>query len=107
VVVRYFGGTKLGVSGLIQAYKEGAADVIAVSNVIERTVDTVIKLDFSYMVMNDVMRIIKDEQPQIREQIFDNLCTMTLAIRQSKAPMLLGKLSKVSGATIEVIENEL
>jgi hypothetical protein len=59
------------------------------------------------MVMNDVMRIIKDEQPQIREQIFDNLCTMTLAIRQSKAPTLLGKLSKVSGATIEVIENEL
>lgn len=107
VVVRYFGGTKLGVSGLIQAYKEAAADVIAVSNVIERTVDTVIKVDFSYMVMNDVMRIIKDEQPQIREQIFDNLCTMTLAIRQSKAQMLLGKLSKVSGATIEVIENEL
>ena len=107
VVVRYFGGTKLGVSGLIQAYKEAAADVIAVSNVIERTVDTVIKVDFSYMVMNDVMRIIKDEQPQIREQIFDNLCTMTLAIRQSKAQTLLGKLSKVSGATIEVIENEL
>ena len=107
VVVRYFGGTKLGVSGLIQAYKEAAADVIAVSNVVERTVDTVIKLDFSYMVMNDILRIIKDEQPQIREQIFDNLCTMTLAIRQSKAPTLLGKLSKVSGATIEVIENEL
>ena len=77
------------------------------SNVVERTVDTVIKLDFSYMVMNDIMRIIKDEQPQIREQIFDNLCTMTLAIRQSKAPTLLGKLSKVSGATIEVIEDEL
>ena len=57
--------------------------------------------------MNDIMRIIKDEQPQIREQIFDNLCTMTLAIRQSKAPTLLVKLSKVSGATIEVIEDEL
>ena len=107
VVVRYFGGTKLGVSGLIQAYKEAAADVIAVSNVIEKTVDTVIRLDFSYMVMNDIMRIIKDEQPQIREQIFDNLCSMTLAIRQSKAQTLIGKLSKVSGATIEVIDNEL
>ena len=107
VVVRYFGGTKLGVSGLIQAYKEAAADVIAVSNVIEKTVDTVIRLDFSYMVMNDIMRIIKDEQPQIREQIFDNLCSMTLAIRQSKAQTLIGKLSKVSGATIEILENEL
>ena len=107
VVVRYFGGTKLGVSGLIQAYKEAAADVIAVSDVIEKTVDTVLRVDFSYMVMNDIMRIIKDENPQIREQIFDNLCTMTLSIRQSKAQMLIGKLSKVSGATIEIIENEL
>ena len=107
VVVRYFGGTKLGVSGLIQAYKEAAADVIAVSDVIEKTVDTVLRVDFSYMVMNDIMRIIKDENPQIREQIFDNLCSMTLAIRQSKAQTLIGKLSKVSGATIEVIENEL
>ena len=107
VVVRYFGGTKLGVSGLIQAYKEGAADVIEVSNVIEKTVDTVLRVDFSYMVMNDIMRIIKDETPQIREQLFDNLCSMTLAIRQSKAQQLIGKLSKVSGATIEILENEL
>lgn len=105
VVVRYFGGTKLGVSGLIQAYKEAAADVIAASTVIEKTVDTIIKVDFSYMVMNDIMRIIKDETPQIKEQIFDNLCSMTLAIRQSKAQLLIGKLSKVSGATIEILEN--
>jgi hypothetical protein len=59
------------------------------------------------MVMNDVMRIIKDESPKVVEQTFDNLCTVTLAIRQSKAEQLLGKLSKVSGATIEVISNEL
>ena len=57
--------------------------------------------------MNDIMRIIKDETPQIREQLFDNLCSMTLAIRQSKAQQLIGKLSKVSGATIEILENEL
>ena len=73
--------------------------------VIEKTVDTIIKVDFSYMVMNDIMRIIKDETPQIKEQIFDNLCSMTLAIRQSKAQLLIGKLSKVSGATIEILEN--
>lgn len=107
VVVRYFGGTKLGVSGLIQAYREAAADVLDVADVIERTVDTVLRIDFSYMVMNDVMRIIKEENPRVVEQSFDNLCTMTLAVRQSKAQMLLGKLNKVSGATIEVIENEL
>ena len=107
VVVRYFGGTKLGVSGLIQAYREAAADVLEVADVVERTVDTVLRIDFSYMVMNDVMRIIKEESPRVVEQTFDNLCTMTLAVRQSKAQMLLGKLSKVSGATIEVIKNEL
>ena len=107
VVVRYFGGTKLGVSGLIQAYREAAADVLDSADVVERTVDTVVRVDFSYMVMNDVMRIIKDESPKVVEQTFDNLCTLTLAIRQSKAEQLLGKLSKVSGATIEVISNEL
>ena len=107
VVVRYFGGTKLGVSGLIQAYREAAADVLDSADVVERTVDTVVRVDFSYMVMNDVMRIIKDESPKVVEQTFDNLCTLTLAIRQSKAEQLLGKLSKVSGATIEVLENEL
>ena len=107
VVVRYFGGTKLGVSGLIQAYREAAADVLEVADVVERTVDTVVRVDFSYMVMNDVLRIIKDEGPRVAHQTFDNLCTITLAIRQSKAEQLLGKLSKVSGATIEVLENEL
>lgn len=107
VVVRYFGGTKLGVSGLIQAYREAAADVLDQADIIELTVDTVVRVDFSYMVMNDVMRIIKDESPKVVEQSFDNLCTITLAIRKSKAEQLLGKLSKVSGATLEVLENEL
>ncbi len=107
VVVRYFGGTKLGVSGLIQAYREAAADVLDQADIIELTVDTVVRVDFSYMVMNDVMRIIKDESPKVVEQSFDNLCTITLVIRKSKAEQLLGKLSKVSGATLEVLENEL
>jgi uncharacterized YigZ family protein len=106
-IARYFGGTKLGVSGLIQAYREAAADVLDQADIIELTVDTVVRVDFSYMVMNDVMRIIKDESPKVVEQSFDNLCTITLAIRKSKAEQLLGKLSKVSGATLEVLENEL
>ena len=102
VVVRYFGGTKLGVSGLIQAYKESTADVIAVSKIIEKTVDRIIKVDFSYISMNGVMRIIKDMNPRIDEQIFDNLCTMKLRIRESEADMLIAKLEKVEGVTIEV-----
>ena len=104
VVVRYFGGTKLGVSGLIQAYKESTAEVIAVSKIVEKTVDRVVDIAFSYISMNDVMRIIKEEQPTIEEQIFDNLCSMTLAMRLSKADILLGRLRKVEGATVEVLE---
>ena len=100
VVVRYFGGTKLGVSGLIQAYKESTAEVIAVADVIEKTVDRVFTLEYPYLVMNDVMRIIKDEQPNILSQEFDNLCTMRLSMRESRAEALLGKLRKVEGASI-------
>ena len=102
VVVRYFGGTKLGVSGLIQAYKESTAEVIAVSNIIEKTVDRVIKVDFSYISMNGVMRIIKEMNPRIDEQIFDNLCTMCLRIRESEADILIAKLEKVEGVTVEI-----
>ena len=102
VVVRYFGGTKLGVSGLIQAYKESTAEAIAVSNIIEKTVDRVIKVDFSYISMNGVMRVIKELSPRIDEQVFDNLCTMTLRIRESEADMLIAKLEKVEGVTVEV-----
>ena len=61
VVVRYFGGTKLGVPGLIAAYKESAAAALDAAKIVERTVDTRIKIDYSYVVMNDVMRIIKEE----------------------------------------------
>ena len=106
VVVRYFGGTKLGVPGLIAAYKESAAAVLDEAKVVERTVDTTVKVEFSYVVMNDVMRIIKDEQPTIVEQIFDNLCSMTLSIRNSKAELVIGKLRKVEGAIIDIIEQQ-
>lgn len=101
VVVRYFGGTKLGVPGLIQAYKESAAAAIAQSRIVERTVDSLVELGFSYVAMNDIMRIIKEMQPRIVDQHFDNLCTMRLAIRSSQAPTLIARLQKVEGATVE------
>lgn len=101
VVVRYFGGTKLGVPGLIAAYKESTAQVLAECEIVERTVDVVVRVEFSYVAMNDVMRIVKDMQPRILEQLFDNLCTMTLSIRESESEQLLGRLEKVEGATIE------
>lgn len=102
VVVRYFGGTKLGVPGLIAAYKDSAAEVIAASRVVERTVDVAMRIEFPYVVMNDVMRIVKEEQPAIRGQEFDNLCTMRLAIRASRAESLTGKLKKVEGLSLDI-----
>ena len=87
---------------MIQAYKESTADVIAVSKIIEKTVDRVIKIDFSYISMNGVMRIIKEMSPRIDEQVFANLCTMTLRIRESEADILIAKLEKVEGVTVEV-----
>ena len=104
VVGRYFGGTKLGVPGLIAAYKESAAAALDASKVVERTVDTRIRVEFSYVVMNDVMRIIKEEQPVVESQTFDNLCSMMLAVRNSKADVVLGRLRKVEGAIVEIVE---
>ncbi|MBE6203043.1 MAG: YigZ family protein [Rikenellaceae bacterium] len=103
VVVRYFGGTKLGVPGLIAAYKESTAQVLAECEIVERTVDVVVEVSFSYIAMNDVMRIVKDMQPRILEQLFDNLCTMRLSIRESDSQQLMQRLEKVEGATVEVI----
>ena len=104
VVVRYFGGTKLGVSGLIAAYKESTAQVLAECEIVERTVDVQLRVEFTYETMNDVMRIVKDMQPKVLGQEFDNLCVMRLSIRESESEQLLGRLSKVEGAYIEIVE---
>ena len=100
VVVRYFGGTKLGVPGLIAAYRESAADVLAATRIVEKTVDRHFTIRFPYLVMNDVMRIVKEEQPAILGQEFDNLCTMRLSIREIRAEGLIGRLRK-AGAGID------
>ena len=100
VVVRYFGGTKLGVSGLIGAYKTSAAAVLEEADVVERTVDAWFEVTFSYLAMNDVMRVVKELQPRIVEQTFDNTCTIMMAIRRSGEGRLRDRLSE-AGATVE------
>ncbi|MFI3283422.1 MAG: YigZ family protein [Rikenellaceae bacterium] len=104
VVVRYFGGTKLGVSGLIEAYRDSTAAVLDEADIIELTVDVTVKITFSYIVMNGVMKVIKEMQPKIINQEFDNLCTMTLAIRQRQSEMMIAKLEKVEGSILEVVD---
>ena len=96
VVIRYFGGVLLGTSGLIVAYRDAAAAAIADSSVETRLIEEEITYTFTYPMMNDVMRIVKDMQPRIVSQTFDNTCEIRLAIRKSQAEVLKTKLSKLS-----------
>lgn len=96
VVVRYFGGIKLGTSGLIVAYRLAAAEAISAAEVIEKTVDEDVTFLFEYPFMNDVMRIVKEESPCIVEQSYDTDCVMTLRIRKGLMPGLKSRLEKVS-----------
>ena len=100
-VVRYFGGIKLGTSGLIQAYKAAAAEAIAAAQVVERTVDETLCISFDYLLMNDVMRIVKEEAPTVVAQTFDNLCTMTLSQRASLMPRLRSRLENLREVAIQ------
>ncbi len=101
VVVRYFGGTKLGVPGLIAAYRESAVAVLEAAQIEQRTVDARLEVHFSYLAMNDIMKTIKEIQPKVIAQKFDNVCTIRLAIRQSREEELLARLEKCEDASIE------
>ena len=100
IVVRYFGGIKLGTSGLIVAYKAAAAEAIASATILEKTVDDEVTVLFEYPFMNDVMRIVKEEEPEIVDQLYDMDCRMTLRIRRSCMPRLRERLSKVETARL-------
>ena len=96
VVVRYYGGVNLGTGGLIVAYRTAAVDAIANATIEVRQVEETIKYDFTYPMMNDVMRIVKEMQPQVVDQQFDNTCSITLRIRKSEAEQLRSRLNKLS-----------
>ena len=96
VVVRYYGGVNLGTGGLIVAYRTAAADAIANAKIEIRQVEEIVKYDFTYPMMNDVMHIIKEIQPKIIDQKFDNTCSITLSIRKSEAEQLKSRLKKLS-----------
>ena len=96
VVVRYYGGVNLGTSGLIVAYREAAADAIAHCEIEKRQVEEVITYTFAYPMMNDVMRIVKEMQPRIISQTYDNTCEIKLGIRKSEAEQLRNRLEKLT-----------
>lgn len=101
VVVRYFGGTKLGVPGLIAAYKDAAREVIEASSVIEKTVDVSFAVTVPYEAMNRIMKVIKEMEPKVLSQEFDNVCEIRLSIRAGKAEELAERLGKCDEAVVE------
>jgi len=100
VVVRYFGGIKLGTSGLIVAYREAAAEAIRNGEIIECHEQAFVEFLFPYLAMNDVMKLIKNSDVQIMEQIFDNSCQMKLAIRADYANELRTRLADIDGVSV-------
>lgn len=96
IVVRYYGGVNLGTSGLIVAYRTAAAEAIANAEIVSQFVEEEVVFDFPYIMMNDVMKIIKDMSPRIISQTYDNTCEMKFSIRKSEAPMLKAKFDKLA-----------
>jgi uncharacterized YigZ family protein len=98
VVVRYFGGTLLGVPGLINAYKQATEDALNQSIVVEKTVNDIYVINFNYLQMNDIMRLVKESDLSIIEQQFDNNCTLKVSIRKMDVNPVLAKLDKIADA---------
>ena len=106
VVVRYFGGTKLGVRGLINAYKSSTSEAIASSSIIEKTIDEVYLITFDYAAMNQVMQIVKDPDVKILMQDFALHCKLEYLVRKSYADAIRSRLSSIKGVGLKYLRSE-
>ena len=106
VVIRYFGGIKLGVSGLIQAYRTAAKEAIGQTNIISRIVSDIYELEFSYITMNDVMRIIKEESCTILLTQFELQNKITIMVRKRDSNLVYEKFLKLNALTIKYLETK-
>ena len=100
VVTRYFGGTKLGVGGLITAYRAAAKEALENAQIITRTVDNFYQIEFDYEIMSDVMNFIKKNSLEVTSQILEEHGTIQFRIRQSEAENLIQQLKKIEGLKI-------
>ena len=105
VVVRYFGGTKLGVGGLIQAYKTAAQMALETCGIVEKTIDEIFLLKFEYPEMNTVMRIIKDENISVINQKMELNCELEIAVRKKDTERIYELFNNTYKVTIKLIEN--
>lgn len=105
VVVRYFGGTKLGVSGLINAYKSATRDAINQSKIKTRYIYRELVLDFDYPLMNNVMRIVKEEKLEVSERIQELSCTFKIKVKKNDLENVLNRLVKIRGLRVKELKN--
>ena len=103
VVVRYFGGIKLGIPGLIRAYKTATADAIANAEIVEKIACKRYKVHFGYMGMNSVMKVFKDMGLDQKNQLFDMECSMETSVRLSQVDTFLERIGDVEGCRVEEI----
>ena len=103
VVIRYFGGTKLGVSGLINAYKTSTKEALDNANIITKIVEDVYEIHFDYLQMNDVMKILKDENLHQFKQQFEETCGLQFSVRKNDSDKIYTAFTKLQGLTIKFI----
>ena len=103
VVVRYFGGIKLGIPGLIRAYKTATADAIANAEIVEKIASKMYRVRFGYMSMNNVMKVFKDMGLEQKNQKFDMECSMDTSVRLSLVDAFMDRMNDVEGCNIEEI----
>lgn len=104
VVIRYFGGTKLGVGGLINAYKTAAEEALKNAKIIKKTLHDIYELQFEYPQMNEIMKIMKEQNIEQIDQNFELSCSITLALRKAEVDKVLSKFDRVEKLKIEFIE---
>ncbi len=100
-MVRYFGGIKLGTSGLITAYRQAAREALDNAEIVERYDMRTAEISFPYLAMNDVMKLCKNLELKIENQQFDNFCTMTVSTRRDRLPELLSAANDIDGVKAE------
>jgi uncharacterized YigZ family protein len=103
VVVRYFGGTLLGVPGLINAYRSAANEALMLASVVEKTVNDIYEIHFDYLAMNDVMRLVKEEQLSLLDQQFDNQCRIKFEVRKAQLNKVLQRLEQQPQITVKYL----
>ncbi len=104
VVIRYFGGTKLGVGGLINAYKTATEEALKNAKIIKKTLHDFYELKFEYPVMNDIMKILKEEKIETYDQKFELSCSITLCFRKAETEKILSKFDRINDLKIDFIE---